>query len=132
MINNLLEIKSLNIRFKLDQETVNAVRDISITLGPGEVLGIVGESGAGKSTVGNAILNLLDPPGEIVNGKVLFEGQNLVGLDDKAMSIFRGKKIGMIFQDPQTSLNPIMTIGKQLIETIRFIKNIDEKSNRIK
>ena len=127
MINNLLEIKSLNIRFKSDQETVNAVRDISITLGPGEVLGIVGESGAGKSTVGNAILNLLDPPGEIVKGKVLFEGQNLVGLDDKAMSIFRGKKIGMIFQDPQTSLNPIMTIGKQLIETIRFTKNSDEK-----
>ena len=125
MINNLLEIKNLNIRFKSDQETINAVRDISITLGPGEVLGIVGESGAGKSTVGNAILNLLDPPGEIVKGKVLFKGQNLVGLDDKAMSIFRGKKIGMIFQDPQTSLNPIMTIGKQLIETIRFTKNID-------
>ena len=127
MLNNLLEIKNLNIRFMLDQETVNAVRDVSITLRPGEVLGIVGESGAGKSTVGNAILNLLDPPGEIVKGKVLFEGQNLVGLDDKAMSVFRGKKIGMIFQDPQTSLNPIMTIGKQLIETIRFTKNSDEK-----
>lgn len=127
MLNNLLEIKNLNIRFMLDQETVNAVRDVSITLRPGEVLGIVGESGAGKSTVGNAILNLLDPPGEIINGKVLFEGQNLVGLDDKAMSVFRGKKIGMIFQDPQTSLNPIMTIGKQLIETIRFTKNSDEK-----
>ena len=127
MINNLLEIKGLNIRFKSDQETVNAVRDVYITLGPGEVLGIVGESGAGKSTVGNAILNLLDPAGEIVKGKVLFEGQNLVGLDDKAMSVFRGKKIGMIFQDPQTSLNPIMTIGKQLIETIRFTKNSDEK-----
>jgi peptide/nickel transport system ATP-binding protein len=92
MLNNLLEIKSLNIRFMLDQGTVNAVRDVSITLRPGEVLGIVGESGAGKSTVGNAILNLLDPPGEIINGKVLFEGQNLVGLDDKAMSVFRGKK----------------------------------------
>ena len=127
MLNNLLEIKNLNIRFMLDQETVNAVRDVSITLRPGEVLGIVGESGAGKSTVGNAILNLLDPPGEIVKGKVLFKGQNLVGLDDKAMSVFRGKKIGMIFQDPQTSLNPIMTIGKQLIETIRFTKYIDEK-----
>jgi peptide/nickel transport system ATP-binding protein len=93
VLNNLLEIKNLNIRFILDQETVNAVRDVSITLRPGEVLGIVGESGAGKSTVGNAILNLLDPPGEIVKGKVLFEGQNLVGLDDKAMSIFRGKKL---------------------------------------
>lgn len=128
VINNLLDIKNLNIRFVSDQETVNAVRDVSITLGSGEVLGIVGESGAGKSTLGNAIVNLLDVPGEIVSGKVLFEGRNLVGLDDKAMRIIRGKKIGMIFQDPQTSLNPIMTIGNQLIETIRFTKYIDEAS----
>ena len=128
MINNLLDIKNLNIRFVSDQETVNAVRDVSITLGSGEVLGIVGESGAGKSTLGNAIVNLLDVPGEIVSGKVLFEGRNLVGLDDKAMRIIRGKKIGMIFQDPQTSLNPIMTIGSQLIETIRFTKFIDGAS----
>lgn len=128
VINNLLDIKNLNIRFVSDQETVNAVRDVSITLGSGEVLGIVGESGAGKSTLGNAIMNLLDVPGEIVSGKVLFEGRNLVGLDDKAMRIIRGKKIGMIFQDPQTSLNPIMTIGNQLIGTIRFTKYIDEAS----
>ena len=127
MISNLLDIEDLNISFFSDQETVNAVRNVSITLRSGEVLGIVGESGAGKSTIGNAILNLLDPPGEIVKGKVLFEGQNLVGLDDKAMRFFRGKKIGMIFQDPQTSLNPIMTIGKQLIETVRFTKNLDDK-----
>ena len=128
VINNLLNIENLNIRFVSDQETVNAVRDVSITLGSGEVLGIVGESGAGKSTLGNAIVNLLDVPGEIVSGKVLFEGRNLVGLDDKAMRIIRGKKIGMIFQDPQTSLNPIMTIGNQLIETIRFTKFIDDAS----
>ena len=82
-----------------------AVRDVSITLRSGEVLGIVGESGAGKSTIGNAIVNLLDAPGEIVRGKVIFEGQNLVGMDDKAMRTIRGKRIGMIFQDPQTSLN---------------------------
>ena len=128
VIKNLLEIDDLNIRFMLDQETVNAVRDVSITLRSGEVLGIVGESGAGKSTVGNAIVNLLDPPGEIVKGKVIFEGQNLVGMDDKAMRTIRGKRIGMIFQDPQTSLNPIMTIGNQLIETIRFTKDIDDVS----
>ena len=99
VIKNLLEIDDLNIRFMSDQETVNAVRDVSITLRSGEVLGIVGESGAGKSTVGNAIVNLLDAPGEIVKGKVIFEGQNLVGMDDKAMRTIRGKKIGMIFQD---------------------------------
>ena len=128
VIKNLLEIDNLNIRFMLDQETVNAVRDVSITLSSGEVLGIVGESGAGKSTIGNAIVNLLDAPGEIVKGKVIFEGQNLVGMDDKAMRTIRGKRIGMIFQDPQTSLNPIMTIGNQLIETIRFTKDIDKVS----
>ena len=128
VISNLLEIEDLNIRFVSDQETVNAVRDVSITLRSGEVLGIVGESGAGKSTIGNAIVNLLDAPGEIVKGKVIFEGQNLVGLNDKAMRTIRGKKIGMIFQDPQTSLNPIMTIGNQLIETIRFTKDIDDVS----
>ena len=128
VIKNLLEIDNLNIRFMSDQETVNAVRDVSITLRSGEVLGIVGESGAGKSTIGNAIVNLLDFPGEIVKGKVIFEGQNLVGMDDKAMRTIRGKKIGMIFQDPQTSLNPIMTIGNQLIETIRFTKDIDDVS----
>ena len=128
MIKNLLDIDNLNIRFFSDQETVDAVRNVSITLRSGEVLGIVGESGAGKSTIGNAIVNLLDAPGEIVKGKVMFEGQNLVDLDDKAMRTIRGKKIGMIFQDPQTSLNPIMTIGNQLIETIKFIKNIDDAS----
>ena len=125
---NLLEIDDLNIRFISDQETIHAVRDVSLTLRPGEVLAIVGESGAGKSTVGNAIVNLLDDSGETVKGKVIFEGQNLVGLDDKAMRSIRGKKIGMIFQDPQTSLNPIMTIGNQLIETIRLTKNFDDAS----
>ena len=128
VIKNLLEIDDLNIRFMSDQETVNAVRDVSITLRSGEVLGIVGESGAGKSTIGNAIVNLLDAPGEIVKGNVIFEGQNLVGMDDKAMRTIRGKRIVMIFQDPQTSLNPIMTIGNQLIETIRFTKDIDDVS----
>ena len=128
MIKNLLDIDNLNIKFFSDQEIVDAVRNVCITLRSGEVLGIVGESGAGKSTIGNAIVNLLDAPGEIVNGKVMFEGQNLVDLDDKAMRIIRGKKIGMIFQDPQTSLNPIMTIGNQLIETIKFTKNVDDAS----
>ena len=128
VIKNLLDIDNLNIRFMSDQETVNAVCDVSITLQPGEILGVVGESGAGKSTIGNAIVNLLDAPGEIVKGKVIFKGQNLVGLDEKAMRAIRGKKIGMIFQDPQTSLNPIMTIGNQLIETISFTKNIDDLS----
>ena len=129
MINNyLLKIDKLNIKFFSDQEIVDAVSDVSISLMAGEILGIVGESGAGKSTIGNAIINLLDGSAEILKGKVLFDGQNLVGLDQRAMHLVRGRKIGMIFQDPQTSLNPIMTIGNQLIETIRFTKNFDRKT----
>ena len=123
-MSNLLDIKKLSVTFQTEYETTYAVRDVSITLSPGEVLGIVGESGAGKSTIGNAIVNLLEPPGEITTGEVLFKGQDLRNLDDKEMRDVRGKKIGMIFQDPQTSLNPLMTIGAQLIETINKTINL--------
>lgn len=78
----------------------------------------MGESGAGKSTIGNAIINLLEPPGQVTGGEVLFQGRNLLDLDETQMRDVRGKQIGMIFQDPQTSLNPLMTIGAQLVETI--------------
>ena len=116
---DLLDIKKISVSFQTEYETTDAVRDVSFTLRPGEVLGIVGESGAGKSTIGNAIVNLLEPPGEITTGEVLFKGQDLRNLDDREMRDVRGKKIGMIFQDPQTSLNPILTVGEQLIETIQ-------------
>ncbi len=121
---DLLDIKKMSVSFQTEYETIDAVRNVSITLRPGEVLGIVGESGAGKSTIGNAIVNLLEPPGEITRGEILFKGQDLRNLDDKQMRDVRGKKIGMIFQDPQTSLNPLMTIGAQLIETINKTINI--------
>ena len=117
-MNELLEIVGLDVSFPSQHGTIYAVRDVSINLKPGEVLGVVGESGAGKSTIGNAVINLLEPPGKITNGKVLFQGENISGLDDKEMRDIRGQKIGMIFQDPLTSLNPLMTIGTQLLETI--------------
>ena len=117
-MNELLEIVGLDVSFPSQHGTTYAVRDVSINLKPGEVLGVVGESGAGKSTLGNAVINLLEPPGKITNGKVLFQGENISGLDDKEMRVIRGQKIGMIFQDPLTSLNPLMTIGAQLLETI--------------
>ena len=117
-MNELLEIVGLDVSFPSQHGTTYAVRDVSINLKPGEVLGVVGESGAGKSTLGNAVINLLEPPGKITNGKVLFQGENISGLDDKEMRDIRGQKIGVIFQDPLTSLNPLMTIGAQLLETI--------------
>ena len=126
MINRakLLEINGLDVSFSSGQETIYAVRDVSITLNPGEVLGIVGESGAGKSTIGNAIINLIEPPGKIINGEILFQDLNLRNLNDQEMLKIRGHKIGMIFQDPQTSLNPLMTIGAQLLETINTTKKL--------
>jgi peptide/nickel transport system ATP-binding protein len=126
MINRakLLEINGLDVSFSSSQETIYAVRDVSITLNPGEVLGIVGESGAGKSTIGNAIINLIEPPGKIINGEILFQDLNLRNLNDQEMLNIRGHKIGMIFQDPQTSLNPLMTIGAQLLETINTTKKL--------
>lgn len=123
-MSNLLDIIGLDVSFPSQVETILAVREVSLTLKPSEVLGIVGESGAGKSTIGNAIINLLEPPGEITKGKILFQGQNLRDLSDKEMRDIRGKKVGMIFQDPQTSLNPLMTIGDQLIETINKSANL--------
>ena len=120
----LLEINGLDVSFSSDEETIYAVRDVSITLNPGEVLGIVGESGAGKSTIGNAIINLIEPPGKIINGEILFQDLNLRNLNDQEMLNIRGHKIGMIFQDPQTSLNPLMTIGAQLLETINTTKKL--------
>mgnify|MGYP001958418189 CR=1 FL=1 len=117
-MSRLLNISGLDVSFPSHFGSTYAVKDVSIELNPGEVLGIVGESGAGKSTIGNAVINLLEPPGEITNGDIVFRGQNINRLDEREMRSIRGKKIGMIFQDPQTSLNPLMTIGSQLTETI--------------
>lgn len=113
-----LSIKNLSVEFPSRRGTSFAVQDVSLELRAGEVLGLVGESGAGKSTVGNAIINLLEPPGYISQGKIFFDGADLVSQSMETMRKIRGRKIGMIFQDPQTSLNPLMTIGAQLVETI--------------
>jgi peptide/nickel transport system ATP-binding protein len=115
----LLKINGLCVEFPTRRGTVQAAKDVSLTVSPGEVVGLVGESGAGKSTIGNAIIDLLEAPGRISGGSILFQGEELRGRSDAEMRMVRGNRIGMIFQDPQTSLNPLMTIGAQLVETIQ-------------
>ncbi|WP_341232732.1 ABC transporter ATP-binding protein [uncultured Sulfitobacter sp.] len=114
----LLKISGLDVDFHTRRGTVHAARGVSLTVRPGEVLGLVGESGAGKSTIGNAIVDLLESPGRVSAGSILFEGEELRGRSEAEMRRVRGDRIGMIFQDPQTSLNPLMTVGAQLVETI--------------
>jgi len=120
---SLLEVKNLNISYPTRKETIVASKNVEFTLQRGEILGIVGESGSGKSTIANAIINLIDPPGEITNGSIKIDNNELRDNEELIQSI-RGKKIGFVFQDPQTSLNPLFKIKDQLIETIQTHLNL--------
>jgi len=115
----LLQVRNLCVEFPGRRGTLRALDDISFDIAAGEVLGVVGESGAGKSLTGAAIIGLLDPPGRVVSGQIVFDGQRIDTLAYEAMRRIRGRQIGAIFQDPLTSLNPLYTIGRQLTETIR-------------
>ena len=115
---SFLEINNLDIQYKTRKETINASRDVTFNLERGEILGIVGESGSGKSTVANAIINLIDKPGKITNGSIKLDNIECCN-NEKIIQTIRGKKIGFVFQDPQTSLNPLFKIKDQLIETIQ-------------
>ncbi|MDO5132513.1 MAG: ABC transporter ATP-binding protein [Eubacteriales bacterium] len=114
----LLEVKDLHTSFFTDAGEVRAVNGVSFTLDRGKVLGIVGESGSGKSVTAYSIMQILASTGRIVSGSIRYDGQELVGADEKVMKNIRGNKISIIFQDPMTSLNPTYTIGKQLMEAI--------------
>jgi peptide/nickel transport system ATP-binding protein len=114
----LLQVKNLVIEFPNRHGTLRAIDDISFNIAPGEILGVVGESGAGKSLTGAAIIGLLEPPGRIAGGQILLEGQRIDQFNHEQMRHVRGKQIGAIFQDPLTSLNPLFSIGRQLTETI--------------
>ena len=115
----LLEVRHLRVEFPSRRGTLLALDDVSFSIAPGEVLGVVGESGAGKSLTGAAIIGLLEAPGRIASGEILLNGRRIDQLDEEAMRRVRGKEIGAIFQDPLTSLNPLYTVGQQLIETIQ-------------
>ena len=128
---SFLKIKDLSVDYNMRKETVYAAKNVNIEVNKGEILGLVGESGSGKSTVGNAIINLIDEPGKVSGGSVMLGDLNIY-TDPNNIIKYRGRKIGLIFQDPQTSLNPILTIGEQLIETIQthLDLNKDEAKNR--
>ena len=126
----LLEVRHLRVEFPSRRGTLLALDDISFDIAAGEILGVVGESGAGKSLTGSAIIGLLDPPGRIAGGEILLAGQRIDQLPYEQMRAIRGRKIGAIFQDPLTSLNPLYTIGRQLTETIRTHLPVSEAEAR--
>jgi peptide/nickel transport system ATP-binding protein len=130
MAEALLTVEDLRIEFPTRRGTLVAVDGVSFHVDPGEVLGVVGESGAGKSLTGTAIIGLLEPPGRIAGGRVLLEGQRIDHLPYEKLRRIRGKRIGAIFQDPLTSLNPLYTIGRQLLETIVTHTSMGEREAR--
>ncbi len=123
--NTLLSIEDLHIRYKTDDGTASAVNGVSLNIEKGKTLGLVGETGAGKTTTALGVLRLVpDPPGEIISGKITYNGENLLEISEADMRKIRGSKISMIFQDPMTSLNPVITVGEQIQEVILLHENI--------
>ena len=127
---SLLEVKNLVVEFPHRRGTLRALDDISFGIAPGEILGVVGESGAGKSLTGASIIGLLEPPGRIASGQILLEGRRIDQLPNEEMRKVRGRQIGAIFQDPLTSLNPLYSVGRQLIETITTHLNLSQSEAR--
>ncbi len=123
----LLAVEDLHVRFWTRRGTVHAVNGISFDIAPGETLGIVGESGCGKSVTSLAVLGLLARNGRVESGKALFEGRDLIRQSDRALRKIRGREIAMIFQDPMTSLNPVLTIGRQIREALETHFGMDRK-----
>ncbi|MES0491731.1 MAG: ABC transporter ATP-binding protein [Leptospirales bacterium] len=128
----LLKIENLKAGFKTETESLYAIRGIDLQIKEGEILAVVGESGSGKTLTALSILQLLDPPAFIETGKIEFEGKNLVDLTETEMNSIRGAKISMIFQEPMTALNPVFTIGYQIVESILTHSDMNKKAAREK
>nr|WP_298248543.1 ABC transporter ATP-binding protein [uncultured Halomonas sp.] len=127
---SLLEVNQLDVRFALRHGDVRALRDVSFTLDRGERLGIVGESGAGKSVAAFSLLNLIAKPGYIAGGSIRFDGQELIGMRDRTLRRVRGNRISMIFQDPMMTLNPVLSIGEQMVECLKAHRRIGRREAR--
>src|SRR5919201_1707442 len=125
---HLLEVNDLKTHFPTRAGLVRAVDGVSFYLDRGELLGLVGESGCGKSITALSVMRLIAPPGKIVGGEILFDGKDLLTLSDAAMREMRGDDIAMIFQDPMTSLNPVYTVGEQIAEALRLHRKLSRKS----
>ncbi len=123
----LLEVQELVTHFFTDDGIVKAVDGVDIKVFPGEIIGLVGESGCGKSVTSFSIMGLVDPPGRIIGGKILFEGKDLLKLSDDQMQEVRGNQISMIFQQPQSCLNPVFTVGSQIVEVFEIHEKISKK-----
>jgi oligopeptide/dipeptide ABC transporter ATP-binding protein len=129
----LLEVRSLSTYFFTEDGVVRAVENVSFEIYPGEILSLVGESGCGKSVTGLSLLRLVSiPPGKIMNGEILFDGSNLLELEEREMEKVRGNDISMIFQEPMTSLNPVFTIGNQIMEAIELHQHLNKKEAKQK
>ena len=128
MADHMLEVQHLRTHFFTRSGVVKAVEDVSLYLDEGETLGIVGESGSGKSVTSLSIMRLIDRPGKIVGGKILFQGEDLLEVDVNELYAVRGGKIAMIFQDPMTSLNPVYTVGYQIAEAVKAHLNLDDRA----
>jgi peptide/nickel transport system ATP-binding protein len=132
MTEPVISVRNLRVEFATRRGILRAIDDVSFDIARGEVLGVVGESGAGKSVTGSAIIGLIEPPGRIAGGEILLHGKRIDNLPTEEMRRIRGRKIAMIFQDPLTSLNPLYRVGEQLIETIRTHTDLSPRAAREK
>ena len=127
-MDNILDIKDLVVRYETEDGIVRAVNSVSLELPKGASLGLVGETGAGKTTLAKSVLRLIQwPPGKIAGGSIMYQGEDLTAISEDAMCKIRGKEISMIFQDPMTALNPVMTVGKQISEAIAAHENVSSE-----
>jgi oligopeptide/dipeptide ABC transporter ATP-binding protein len=121
---NLLDVIGVNTHFFTEEGVIPAVNDVSFTINKGEIFGLVGESGSGKTVTAHSIMGLVQPPGRVVSGKIIFEGTDLLTLSRREMEDVRGRRIGMVFQEPMTALNPVLRIGEQISEVLETHKSL--------